>query len=94
VILERCRRLGVVAQGVNADGSPSGPAIGMPRSQVMQGRVTFTVTDAGDPVRGAVVRAGGRSGRTDRQGRVTLRFSRGTATASAQGYTPATRRVR
>ena len=58
------------------------------------GRVTFTVTDAGDPVRGATVRAAGRSGRTDRRGRVTLGLRRGTATASAPGYTPATRRVR
>ncbi len=58
------------------------------------GRVTFTVTDAGDPVRGATVRAARRSGRTDRRGRVTLGLRRGTATASAPGYTPATRRVR
>jgi hypothetical protein len=64
------------------------------RARKRSGRVRFTATDAGDPVRGALVRAGGRSGRTDRQGRVTLRFKSGTATASARGYTPATRRVR
>ena len=58
------------------------------------GRVQFTVTDAGDPVRGATVRAAGRSGRTDRQGRVTLTFKRGTARATASGYEPASVRVR
>ncbi len=57
------------------------------------GRVTFTVTDAGDPVRGATVRAAGRSGRTDRQGRVTLTLKRGRATATAPGYAAAKLRV-
>jgi hypothetical protein len=64
------------------------------RARKRSGRVTFTVTDAGDPVRGATVRAAGRSGRTDRRGRVTLTFRRGAATVSAPGYTPAKRRVR
>ena len=57
------------------------------------GRVTFTVTDAGDPVRGARVKAG-RSGRTDSKGRVTLPLRKGTATATATGYEPAKLRVR
>ena len=43
------------------------------------GRVTFTVTDAGDPVRGATVRLAGRSGRTNAKGRVTLPFQAGDA---------------
>jgi hypothetical protein len=59
-----------------------------------RGRVTFTVTDAGDPVRGATVRLGGKSGRTNGRGRVTLAFKRGKAKATAPGYTPARRRVR
>jgi hypothetical protein len=57
------------------------------------GRVTFTVTDAGDPVRGATVRLAGRSARTNRKGRATLALARGRATASAPGYTPARLRV-
>jgi hypothetical protein len=64
------------------------------RARKRSGRVTFKVTDAGDPVRGAKVRAAGRSGRTDRRGRVTLRLRRGKATASARGYAPTTLRVR
>ena len=58
------------------------------------GRVTLTVTDAGDPVRGATVRLRGNSGRTDKKGRVTLRLKRGKAKASAPGYAPSQRRVR
>jgi hypothetical protein len=58
------------------------------------GRVTFTVTDAGDPVRGAKVRLGGKSGRTNGKGRVTLDFKQGKAKAGADGYAPARRRIR
>jgi len=58
------------------------------------GRVTFTVTDAGDPVRGANVRLGAHSGRTDGRGRVTLAFKRGQAKVTAAGYAPAKRRIR
>ncbi len=49
---------------------------------------TFSVTDAGDPVRGAVVKVGGRSGKTDRNGRVTLRVSdrKLRVTATLKGY--------
>ena len=46
--------------------------------------VRFTVLDAGDPVRGARVRAGGKSGTTDSRGRVTLSLkSRRPVTAKA-----------
>jgi hypothetical protein len=55
--------------------------------------VTFTVTDAGEPVRGARVKAG-RSGRTNAKGRVTLPRRKGTATATAAGYEPAKLRIR
>jgi hypothetical protein len=58
------------------------------------GRVTFTVSDAGDPVRGATVRLGGRSGRTNGKGRVTLALKRGRARASAPGYASAKLRVK
>lgn len=49
---------------------------------------TFSVTDAGDPVRGAVVKVGPRSGKTDRNGRVTLRVSdrKLTVSATLKGY--------
>ena len=52
---------------------------------------TFSVTDAGDPVRGAVVKVGRRSGKTDRNGRVTLRVSgrKARVTATLKGYTSA-----
>ena len=35
-------------------------------------QVTFTVTDAGDPVKGATVKAGGKSDKTDAKGRAVL----------------------
>jgi hypothetical protein len=52
---------------------------------------TFSVTDAGEPVRGAVVKVGGRSGKTDRNGRVTLRVSNRKlrVTATLKGYSNA-----
>lgn len=52
---------------------------------------TFSVTDAGEPVRGAVVKVRGRSGKTDRNGRVTLRVSgrKARVTATLKGYTSA-----
>lgn len=53
--------------------------------------VTFTVTDAGDPVAGAKVKAGGRSGSTDAKGKVKLTLKSKTASrASKGGYAPAT----
>ena len=58
--------------------------------------VRFVATDAGDPVRGARVRAAGASGLTARNGTVTLRLPGRTLTAKAtkSGYTPAARRLR
>jgi len=52
--------------------------------------VTFRVLDAGDPVAGARVRAGGRSGATAANGTATLVLRRGgAATASKAGYVAA-----
>jgi hypothetical protein len=59
------------------------------------GTVTFTVTDAGDPVSGAKVKAGGRSGTTSAKGKVTLKLKSKTASrATKSGYTPATLKAR
>lgn len=46
----------------------------------------FTVTDAGEPVKGVKVKFAGKSGKTDSKGRATLNGRKGTATASASGY--------
>jgi hypothetical protein len=52
---------------------------------------TFTVTDAGGPVKGAKVKGAGKSDTTDSQGHAQLKVSRKTkVTASASGYTSAT----
>lgn len=59
--------------------------------------VRFTVRDAGDAVRGARVKVGGRSGTTNSKGRVrlTLRSRRAVrAKATRTGYTAATKRLR
>ena len=58
--------------------------------------VRFVVSDAGDPVRGARVRAGGASGTTGQGGGVTLRLPGRAVTARAtkRGYTAAQRRLR
>lgn len=55
------------------------------------GKIKFRVTDAGSPVRGAKVKAGGRSKRTNSAGRATinLRAGRYRATATKTGYAPA-----
>ena len=62
------------------------------------GNVTFTVTDAGDPVAGAQVKIGGRTGMTNAAGKVTLRApsskGRAKATASKSGYNPGTTSIR
>jgi hypothetical protein len=58
--------------------------------------VRFTVLDAGAPVRGATVRAGGQSATTSSDGRVTLSLTSRrplTARASHAGYTAATKRL-
>jgi hypothetical protein len=60
-------------------------------------KVRFTVSDAGDPVKGAKVKAKGQSGTTNGKGRVTLniRSSKAVkATATRSGYTRATKRLR
>ena len=45
----------------------------LPRGKTVS--VTFAVRDAGDPVKGAKVKAGGKSGTTNAQGKVTLRLT-------------------
>jgi hypothetical protein len=58
--------------------------------------VRFTVRDAGDAVRGARVKVGGRSGTTDDKGRVTLTLKSKRAVnarATRSGYTAATKRL-
>src|SRR5215469_13272585 len=62
--------------------------------------VTFTVTDAGDPVPGATVSCLGKHANTNAQGRVTLKFRAGTRTgshvcvASASAYLPGKTTIR
>ena len=58
--------------------------------------VRFTVSDAGDAVKGAKVKAAGKSGQSDAKGRVTLTIkSRKPVKASAtqSGYARATKRL-
>ena len=55
---------------------------------------TFTVTDAGDPVKGATVKVGGRVRPTDAKGRVTLALPRARRRATATGYEAAKLKVR
>jgi hypothetical protein len=57
--------------------------------------VGFTVTDAGAPVKGAKVKASGRSATTDGRGRASLSLKgKATVTASATGYEPASLRLK
>jgi hypothetical protein len=60
--------------------------------------IDFKVTDAGDPVRGATVRAGGKSDTTDNGGKASLSLTpsgrRLSVKASAPGYTAAARKLR
>lgn len=61
-----------------------------------QTKVRFTVSDAGEPMRGVRVEAGGRSGTTDNKGHVTLvvRSSRAVrAEATRAGYAAAVKRL-
>jgi hypothetical protein len=59
------------------------------------GKVTFTVADAGDPVKGATVKAGGKSDKTDAKGRAVLTLKgKPAAQATATGYTPATLKLK
>ena len=61
--------------------------------------VTFTVTDAGDPVEGATLEVGGKSATTDAQGRASLAFPKGTSAgrlavkASMKGYNDASAHI-
>ncbi len=59
--------------------------------------ITFRVLDAGDPVAGATVKAGGKSLKTAGNGQATLKQAsnaRVKATASKAGYAPASATVR
>jgi hypothetical protein len=59
--------------------------------------ITFRVLDAGDPVAGATVKAGGRSLKTAANGQATLKQAKAArvkATASKAGYAPASTTVR
>jgi hypothetical protein len=69
------------------------------RQSLRRGRqqsVRFAVTDAGEPVRGVRVTAGGKSGLTNRKGRVTLRLPGRAVTVEVKkrGYTSTDRRLR
>lgn len=66
------------------------------RARARGERVTFTVADAGEPVRGALVRVDGKRSRTDRRGRARaiVKPGRRRATAARRGYSPASARVR
>jgi hypothetical protein len=78
-----------ILPGLTLRASPRRLRRGRPRD------VRFVVSDAGDPVRGARVRAGGASGLTARGGSVTLRLPGRaiTARATKRGYTAAQRRL-
>ncbi|HLN06401.1 MAG TPA: hypothetical protein VK217_08990, partial [Acidimicrobiales bacterium] len=62
-------------------------------------KVTFTVTDAGDPVAGAYVKVDGHSATTSAAGTATITFAKGTTpntykvTASRGNYFSATAKV-
>lgn len=59
------------------------------------GKVTFTVTDAGDPVKGATVKAGGKSDKTDAKGHAVLALKgKPAARATATGFEPATLKLK
>jgi hypothetical protein len=63
------------------------------------GRITFTVTDVGDPVAGAAVSFAGQTLTTDDRGQATASVAKGRATsmdatARRWGYTTATARIR
>ena len=60
-------------------------------------KIVFRVTDAGDAVAGATVKAGGKTLKTNATGRATLAKAPGArvkATASKAAYAPATATVR
>jgi len=97
--------LGVFNLGTTSDASTfhrrilPGLALAAAPARLSRGRTTevrFTVRDAGDPVRGARVRAGGASGTTDARGRVELRLPGRAVTARAtrSGYVKAAKRLK
>lgn len=61
------------------------------KAKSASGKIKFTVTDAGDPVKGAKVKAGGKSKKTNAAGRATIKLSAGRykAKATKTGYTSA-----
>jgi hypothetical protein len=60
-----------VLPGLSQKANPAAFSSQKPKS------VTFTVTDAGQPIRGAVVRCLGKRGSTNRAGKVKLKFRKG-----------------
>jgi hypothetical protein len=71
------------------------PGLTLTAKKQSGGKVTFTVTDAGDPVKGATVKAGGKSDKTDAKGRAVLTLKgKPAAQATATGYTPATLKLK
>ena len=75
-----------------------GLALAASPAKLRKGRTTtvrFTVRDAGDPVKAATVKAGGKSGTTDSRGRVELALpgKAVTATATRGGYMKASKRL-
>jgi hypothetical protein len=70
--------------------------VARPRTFTRKATVEFTVTDAGDPVPGARVTAGGKSAMTDDDGKASITLGpyssarRLTAKATRTGYVPAT----
>jgi hypothetical protein len=99
--------LGVFSVGTSSDAATyhrrvlPGLTLQASPSSLRRGRtttVTFTVLDAGDPVQGAKVTAGGRSATTTAGGKATLKLT-GTgrnvsATATKTGYSRQTRRLK
>lgn len=79
-----------------------GLSLGSSRTSLKAGvryRLTFKVRDAGDPVKGAVVKLGGATGKTGAAGNVTLtvgpfRAGTQTATAAMGGYVKASVKLR
>jgi hypothetical protein len=73
-------------------------AIGGSVGRLKRGKrsLTITVTDAGEPLRGASVKVGSKKGRTGATGRVTFSLSPGSydEKASAAGYIGASGRVK
>jgi hypothetical protein len=72
------------------------PGVQLSARRIRGGVVRFTVRDAGAAVRGARVSAGGKSGTTDRDGRVELKLSGRavTVTATRSGYVKDTLRLK